>query len=330
MDHDQRFKTLIREFFGDFLRLFFRDWADQVDADAVEWLDQELFPDPPDGSRHAIDLAGRVPVEAEDAPPELTLLLVHIEIESPDRTTRLEPRMPYYYHFLRDKHQLPVLPIVIYLQVGLDGIGTATHSEQLLGLEINRFQYLYVGLPALDAVEYVEGDNWLGVALSALMKIPDDRVVWLGAEALRRLANSPCNDQQRFLLSDCVQAYLPVDDAQRSSLDSLLQTEPYNKVHAMNQTVYDKGLERGIEQGIERGIERGIEQGIERGIEQGIERGIEQGREQGRAAGELIGRVRTLQEILGRDVSSTDELSQLSPQKLRQLAAELKAALKPE
>jgi hypothetical protein len=46
-DHDQRFKALIREFFGYFLRLFFADWADRLDCDAVEWLDKEVFPDPP-------------------------------------------------------------------------------------------------------------------------------------------------------------------------------------------------------------------------------------------------------------------------------------------
>ncbi len=31
MDHDQRFKTLIQEFFADFLRLFFADWAARFD-----------------------------------------------------------------------------------------------------------------------------------------------------------------------------------------------------------------------------------------------------------------------------------------------------------
>ena len=40
-DHDQRFKTLIREFFG--------DWAARFDTANVEWLDKEQFPDPPDG-----------------------------------------------------------------------------------------------------------------------------------------------------------------------------------------------------------------------------------------------------------------------------------------
>jgi hypothetical protein len=52
MDHDQRFKTLIQEFFADFLRLFFADWAARFDLSKIEWLDKELLPDPPEGSRH--------------------------------------------------------------------------------------------------------------------------------------------------------------------------------------------------------------------------------------------------------------------------------------
>ena len=62
MDHDQRFKTLIREFFVDFLDLFFRDWAVRLDLRTVQWLDKELYPDPPEGTRHKLDLLAKVPV----------------------------------------------------------------------------------------------------------------------------------------------------------------------------------------------------------------------------------------------------------------------------
>ncbi|NUQ61342.1 MAG: hypothetical protein HUU20_02570 [Pirellulales bacterium] len=39
MDNDQRFKTLIRQFFVDFLLLFFADWAARLDLSRIEWLD---------------------------------------------------------------------------------------------------------------------------------------------------------------------------------------------------------------------------------------------------------------------------------------------------
>jgi hypothetical protein len=56
LDHDQRFKSLIREFFAEFLRLFFAVWAARFDFNAIEWLDKEMLPNPPEGSRHVLDL----------------------------------------------------------------------------------------------------------------------------------------------------------------------------------------------------------------------------------------------------------------------------------
>jgi hypothetical protein len=84
MDHDQRFKTLIQVFFADFLLLFFRDWAERLDVTAVEWLDKEIFPDPPEGQRRVLDLVGKLPTRREVAgqrpgEPEQWLALVHIE-----------------------------------------------------------------------------------------------------------------------------------------------------------------------------------------------------------------------------------------------------------
>jgi hypothetical protein len=115
MDHDQRFKELIKTFFGDFLRLFFAEWAVRLDVDSVTWL-EEVFPDPPEGARRVLDLVAqlptRVPVEGIAAgQTESWLALVHIEIESPDRVRPLRPRMHRSYVYLRDKHQLPVVPI---------------------------------------------------------------------------------------------------------------------------------------------------------------------------------------------------------------------------
>ena len=190
-DHDQRFKTLIREFFADFMRLFFAEWAELVDCGAAEWLEQESFPDPPGGPRRVLDLVARLPSRRPQAGrPEPWLALIHIEIESPDSAAPFRRRMYRYNGHLRDQYDVPVLPIAVFLKVGLNGVGIDVYSESFGTLETVKFQYLYVGLPALDALQYVQGDNWLGVALAALMKIPKDQVAWLGAEALRRIDRS--------------------------------------------------------------------------------------------------------------------------------------------
>lgn len=272
MDHDQRFKTLIQEFFGDFLRLFFTPWAERLDTEAAEWLNQEVFPDPPEGPRRVLDLVAKLPTRQgvpgqRPGEPEQWLALVHIEIESPDKATPLRPRMFRSYVYLRDKHQLPVLPIGLYLQVGLDGIGTDVYEEHFWELRPIHFEYLYVGLPALDGIQYVESVNWLGVALAALMRIPRGRIAWLGAEALRRIAEAPLTDQRRFLLGECVQAYLSLDEEQQKQFAQLVATEPYAGVRAMNTTWYEKGREdertlhpTWYEKGLEKGREEGRRQ----------------------------------------------------------------------
>jgi len=268
-DHDQRFKAILREFFADFLNLFFAKWAERLDLSRVEWLEQELMPDPPDGERHIVDLIAKLPT-LEPVGGEC-LALVHVEIESPDRTTLLKPRLPRYYAYLRERHGLPVLPIVVYLKVGLEGIGEDTVVEKFWELEVNTFRYLYVGLPGLDAETYLRGDNWLGVALSALMKLPKHKAAEYGAEALRRLSEAaPLTEQQRFLLGDCVEAYLPVDPLAVLQFHGTIERNSTQGVRAMNKTRYELALEAGIEQGIERGIERGIEQGVDRGRRLGL------------------------------------------------------------
>lgn len=95
----------------------------------------------------------------------------------------------------------------------------------------------------------MRGDNLLGVALSALMKVAPDRRGWLAAEALRRIVESQERPWRKHLLAECVQAYLPLDDEQRGVFENLLRTEPFQGVKAMAQTWYEQGVEKGIEQG---------------------------------------------------------------------------------
>jgi hypothetical protein len=63
-----------------------------------------------------------------------------------------------------------------------------------------RFHYAYVGLPALDAEQYVRQHNWLGVALAALMDVTKERRIELAGEALERIVHSPQNVCRKILL----------------------------------------------------------------------------------------------------------------------------------
>ena len=103
------------------------------------------------------------------------------------------------------------------------------------------------------------GENLLGVALSALMRLPADRRAELYAEGLKRIVGSGENDYRRFLLVECLEAYAELDEAQKERLLALLHTEAYHEVEPLMKTTYERGIERGIVQGERRSALRQME-----------------------------------------------------------------------
>src|SRR2546423_1219203 len=257
-DHDQRLKVLLKEFFEQFFLCFFPTWGERFDFHDLTWLDKEVFLAPPQGEKRSLDLVARLQVRPEGPPPRPgatdLVALVHIEVESRQSVQPFRPRMFEYYVQLRRDSQLPVLPIGLFLRVGLDGIGWDAYEEHFWGQRLLRFEYAYVGLPALDGEQYATGENLLGVALSALMRVPPERRAELYAEGLKRIARSSENDFRRFLLAECLEAYADLDEAQKQRLQALLNTEQYQEVQSLMTTTYERGIQQGIEQGIEQGI----------------------------------------------------------------------------
>jgi hypothetical protein len=64
LGHDQRFKELLRLFLQPFLEYFFPDVASRLDLASPEFVDKELFEDPPEGTHRVADLVARVATEA--------------------------------------------------------------------------------------------------------------------------------------------------------------------------------------------------------------------------------------------------------------------------
>jgi hypothetical protein len=244
-DHDQRLKVLLKEFFAQFFACFFAQWAQRFDFADITWLDKEVFLAPPQGEKRQLDLVARLRLRPGAPPPcegaTEMVALVHVEVETRQSAVGLRPRMFDYYVQLRREQGLPVLPIGLYLRVGLDGVGWDAYEEHFWEHRILRFEYAYVGLPALDAEDYATGENLLGVALSQLMRVPAVRRAELFAEGLKRIARSGENDWRRFLLAECLEAYADLDDDQRQRLQSMLTTEQYAEVRPIMMTTYERG-----------------------------------------------------------------------------------------
>ena len=255
-DHDQRLKVLIKEFFHAFFVCFFPEWASRFEFVDIDWLDKEVFLAPPQGERRQLDLVARLKLRHGGPPTRAgatdLVALVHLEVESRASAMAFRRRMFDYYIQLRRDNDLPVLPIALFLRVGLDGIGWDAYEEFFWEHRIIRFDYAYVGLPALDGEAFATGENLVGVALSALMRNPADRKAELYAEGLKRIAGSGENDYRRFLLAECLEAYAELDESQKERLQGLLHTESYREIEPLMKTTYERGIEDGIEEGERR------------------------------------------------------------------------------
>jgi hypothetical protein len=269
-DHDQRFKILLREFFIEFIRLFFPDWADRFDFSRIEWLEKEVFLDPPRGKRRVLDLVAKLPAVQpaspvhEPAEDNSWLVLIHIEIESADSVVPLRSTMFTLYQQLRNRHGIPVLPIGFYLQVGLDGVGWDVYEEHFWEHCLIHFEFAYVGLPALDGERYLEGENVLGVALAALMRLPEERKEELAWRAVRRALECKENDYRRFLLQECVTAYLPLRAEHDRERERLLDSEPQQGVRAMATSFLQEKIQQGVLQGVLQGQRQMLQMQLEK------------------------------------------------------------------
>jgi hypothetical protein len=101
-----------------------------------------------------------------------------------------------------------------------------------------------VGLPGLNGAEFVDRENWLGVALSALMRWRQEERVSAAVKAIERLLESDVSDYHKYLLYECVDAYAPLLPEQRLELIDLLK-EPARGTWPMVETLFEKARKEG-------------------------------------------------------------------------------------
>jgi hypothetical protein len=220
IDHDQMHKELIEVHLQRLFDGFLPEYTKHIDASHPEWQPNDVFPDPPDGIRREIDMLAKVKLKkpANDEHRDQDMLaLLHIEIESDYSMSGFGKRMHRYWMGLQIKYDMPVLPIALFLKVGDKGIGVQERVEFFHELDVCKFKYLFIGLSALNAEDYLKSDNPLAIAYSALMKQKKGQKVECTLEAMRKLASAKLSDQERFMLLQCVETYSDLNENERTS-----------------------------------------------------------------------------------------------------------------
>ncbi|HZT81860.1 MAG TPA: DUF4351 domain-containing protein, partial [Gemmataceae bacterium] len=92
-------------------------------------------------------------------------------------------------------------------------------------------------------------ENILGVALAAMMRVPQERRLELITHGLQRVAQSGENDFRKHLLAGFLAKYRKLDEAQEQEFKRLLETEPFRGVKAMTTTWHEEGRKQGVLEG---------------------------------------------------------------------------------
>jgi hypothetical protein len=184
------------------------------------------------------------------------LVLIHIEIEGKARAVMAQ-RMSRYFMQLVLRHELPVLPVVVYLTGGDPDVQWAEHTEYFLAEEIARFRFLGFGLSGAEAEAYLAKPSPLAAALAALMRPKTLSRPALKVACLNKIGRAKLDAAREFLLVNCVETYLALEEAEAKEYTQLLEGEPAKEAKHMQETWAEKMKAEGRAEGEARGEAKG-------------------------------------------------------------------------
>ena len=281
MDHDRLFKELLSTFFLEFLELFTPELAAQVEPGSLELLDKEILTDLGRGSRHVVDLLGKVRLRGQAA-----CVVVHVETQA-SRKPDFARRLFHYFALLGFKLGLPVFPVVVFSYAQPRNREPDCYRLQLPGLDVLRFRFRAVQLNRLGWRAYLRQPNPVAAALMARMRIAAQDRPRVKVQCLRLITTLRLDRARMHLLTAFVDSYLRLDAREAKLFDKEMGSLPADeREKAMELTTSWK------EEGRREGREEGRQEGRQEGTTSMVLRLL--GRRVGRLPKVLAARVRAL------------------------------------
>jgi hypothetical protein len=247
--YDQLFKDALKAFFGELLQLMAPNIAAQLDTSKPEFLDKEHFTDAPKGKPRYMDIVAKVPTkQPKPGETDAQLVVVHTEIEA-NFGAPMDKRMSRYYFLLQHRHNLPILPLVIFVNGGEPNVTTRSHQDVVLGMEVNRFSYLSLGLSPSSAQDFLKKPGALAAALAVHMKQGSLSKAQLAAECMLKIHQAKLDDTKQFVAMNFVKTYLVLDQTDKEEYNQLIEGTPLKEVKMMELTWADQIRVEGKAQG---------------------------------------------------------------------------------
>ncbi|HYU30966.1 MAG TPA: DUF4351 domain-containing protein [Thermoanaerobaculia bacterium] len=236
--HDRLFKTILRAFFADLLRLAAPAVARQALLAKIAFLDKELLTG---ADRREADLLARVPLRSGGS------LLVHVEVEA-----RARPRMPRrlrtYASRIQASYDGQVLSLVLYIRGGEPGVCWQELDGEVRAPEVTSFRYVAFGLAGCRAAEYLARPEPLAWGLAAVMDPGPLSRIELRLACLQRIGGAKLSVERRGLLADFVDAYLPLTPEEEEEYKIAVGGKP-KETRAMFMTWSERLRAEGVREG---------------------------------------------------------------------------------
>ena len=249
-------QEILRGFFREFLELFLPEVAARLDFSSLRFPNREVFTAFPEGQRREPDVVAEL--RTREGEPEIVVILFEVQA---DVRGDLGKRMLEYYDLLWLQFDAPVFPVLLILQGGREGVGTAEYRHVIFEREVLRFQYARIALARLNAREYVEAGP-LGAALSALMgRGKTSEELELRARMLKRVVTSGLDEERQYLLVNTIETYFRLSADERESFRRLVARKEFQEMRDTELTWGDELIQQGLEKGMEKSREEGMVQG---------------------------------------------------------------------
>jgi hypothetical protein len=187
MDHDQLSKELIRALAFDFIQFAAPALARHINPSSIEFLDKEIFTDPPLGQRHEADLLIKARFKGKEA-----FFLIHIETQATAQAG-FARRMFVYFADLFRKYGLPVYPIVLFTYLHPRRDEPDVFRVSFPGLQVLHFKFHILQLNKLNWRDFVHKPNPIAAALMARMNIAENDRPRVKLECFRMMATLKLN-----------------------------------------------------------------------------------------------------------------------------------------
>jgi hypothetical protein len=248
IDHDQLFKTLLKEFFLEFVELFLPAVFAYLDPREITFLDKEVFTELQAGKKRSGDLVVKVKFKGRAA-----YFLIHCEPESSRRRKRGEfgRRLFDYFALFTREYRLPVYPIAI-----LSYDKPRDQEDDVFRVEfpdkvVLEFRFTVIQLNRLNWRDFLRHDNPIAAALMAKMGFAPEERVEVKKECLRMIVRLRYDRERTQFLATFVDVYLALNAEEEARFSAALKELPLEEQETAME-IMTSWERRGLQQGLQR------------------------------------------------------------------------------